>query len=116
MMQQQMKRDFPQMYALYIGNLNEKTFDLDLLKFFTAKGYKISSAKVMFDRETKKSKCFGYLNFYTAEEAERCLEEMNNAIIDNRAIVLNKKKDVDFDNKANVLIKNLPKEFSQKDL
>jgi len=70
----------------------------------------------MFDRETKKSKCFGYLNFYTAEEAERCLEEMNNAIIDNRAIVLNKKKDVDFDNKANVLIKNLPKEMTQKDL
>jgi hypothetical protein len=41
---------------------------------------------------------------------------MNNAIIDNRAIVLNKKKDVDFDNKANVLIKNLPKDMTQKDL
>jgi len=37
MMQPAAKRDFPQMYALYIGNLNEKTFDLDLLKFFTAK-------------------------------------------------------------------------------
>ena len=54
------KRDFSKI----AGNLSDKTFDLDLLKFFNTKGYKIASAKVMFDNETKRSKGFGYLNFY----------------------------------------------------
>jgi RNA recognition motif-containing protein len=80
------------------------------LKFFNTKGYKIASAKVMFDNETKRSKGFGYLNFYAQEEAIRCMEEMNNAVIDGRQVVLNKKKDSVFDSKANVLVRNLPKD------
>jgi len=100
------------MSTLYAGNLSDKTFDLDLLKFFSTKGYKIASAKVMFDIESKRSKGFGYLNFYSQEEAIRCLEEMNNSEIDGRQVVLNKKKDntSNFDSKANVLVRNLPKE------
>lgn len=47
--QQQPKRDYSNMSTLYAGNLSDKTFDLDLLKFFNTKGYKIASAKVMFD-------------------------------------------------------------------
>lgn len=41
---------------------------------------------------------------------------MNNAIIDGRSVVLNKKKDSDFDSKANILVRNLPKETDQKEL
>ena len=41
---------------------------------------------------------------------------MNNATIDGKAIVLNKKKDTDFDNKANLVVRNLPKEMNQKEL
>lgn len=70
----------------------------------------------MFDRETYQSKCFGYLNFHSADEAERCLREQNNAKIDNKQIVLNKKKDSDFDKEANVLALNLPKEIDQNGL
>lgn len=106
------------MSTLYAGNLSDKTFDLDLLKFFSTKGYKIASAKVMFDMETKRSKGFGYLNFYSQDEANRCLEEMNNAVVDGRQVVLNKKKDntSNFDSKANILVRNLPKETDQKEL
>jgi RNA recognition motif-containing protein len=43
---------------------------------------------------------------------------MNNALIDGRQVVLNKKKDSasNFDSKANVLVRNLPKETDQKEL
>jgi len=66
----------------------------------------------MFDIESKRSKGFGYLNFYTQEEATRCLDEMNNSDIDGRLVILNKKKDntSGFDSKANVIVRNLPKE------
>ena len=46
------KKDFSQYYSLYVGNLSNKTFDLDLYKFFESRGYKLAGAKVMFDRET----------------------------------------------------------------
>jgi len=107
------KKDFSQYYSLYVGNLSNITFDQDLYKFFQSKGYKLAGAKVMFNRETSQSKCFGYLNFHSAEEAERCLAEQNNAKIDNKSIVLNKKKDSDFDRDANLLVLNLPKELDQ---
>jgi len=67
----------------------------------------------MIDRETRKSKCFGYLNFYTQEEALRCLNEQNNAILNGKQIILNVKRDSDFDSEANILVKNLPKEITQ---
>jgi RNA recognition motif-containing protein len=41
---------------------------------------------------------------------------MNNAMIDGKQIVLNKKKDSDFDLKANLVVRNLPKEMTQKEL
>lgn len=97
--------------GLYVGNLSQKTFDLDLYKYFHVKGYKLASAKVMFDRDTSKSKGYGYLNFYNETEALRCLSEQSNAVIDGKQIVLNKKKDSDFDSKANLLVRNLPKDM-----
>jgi len=102
--------------SLYVGNLTSTTFDNDLFKFFHSKGYKIKGARVMFDNNTKRSKNHGYLNFYSKEDAEKCLAEMNNAICDGKQIVLNKKKNSEFDSEANILIRNLPKEMSQNEL
>lgn len=104
--------------CLYIGNLSNTTFDNDLFKFFKNKGYSLRNAQVMVNNDTRKSKCYGYLNFYNEEEAQRCLREENNAVINGRNIVLNEKKTNDFDTQANILIKNLPREnnFTQNDL
>jgi len=114
--QQRPKGEHPPTYSLCVSGLSEKTYDLDLYKFFTSQKYQVASAKVMRDRETEKLRGFAYLNFYSEEEAERCLAEMNNAVIDGRHIVLSRKKDSDFDSKANVVVKNLAKEITQKDL
>jgi hypothetical protein len=35
------KRDYSDLFTLYVGDLSSETFDLDLLKYFTNKGYKI---------------------------------------------------------------------------
>jgi polyadenylate-binding protein len=70
----------------------------------------------MFDREYKKSLKYGYLNFYQKEDAQKCLDEQKNAEIDGKVIQLSWKKESDFDTKANVLCKNLPKDLTQKGL
>lgn len=68
------KKEYDNSVCLYVGNLTATTYDNDLYKFFKSKGYKLRNGQVMIDRETKKSKCFGYLNFYSQEEAQRCLD------------------------------------------
>ena len=64
----QIKRERGPQFSLYIGNLSVNTFDLDLYKYFTSRGFKLQGAKVMFDKETHRSKGFGYLNFNDSEE------------------------------------------------
>ncbi len=59
------QKDYSKFSSLYVGNLSDKTFDLDLYKYFDSRGYKLAGAKVMFDRETSKSKLHGYLNFHS---------------------------------------------------
>lgn len=110
------KRDRGVQFSLYIGNLSKETYDLDLYKFFQTRGYRVQSAKVMFDKDTNKSLGFGYLNFIEEDESKRCMEEMNNQTINGKQIVLNKKKEQDFDSKANIIVRNLPKEMDQKTL
>lgn len=68
----------------------------------------------MFDKDTNKSLGFGYLNFLEDDEAVRCMDEMNNQMINGKQIVLNKKKEQDFDSKANIIVRNLPKDIDQK--
>lgn len=98
------------MFSLYIGNLPEQTYDLDLYNFFKSNNFYLSSAKVMFNRQNKKSQGYGYVNFHTHEEAERCINELNNAKFGNKQIQLNWKKDKNFDSKANIYVRNLPNE------
>lgn len=97
------QKDYSKFHSLYVGNLSDKTFDLDLYKFFDSRGYKLAGAKVMYDKDTSQSKLFGYLNFHSAEEAIRCLNEQSNATINGKQVILNKKKDSDFDKEANLI-------------
>ena len=77
---------------MHVGNLPKESFyDLDLYKFFNSKGYKLFSAKVVLDKKTSKSYGYGYLTFKQQEDAERCLKEMNNSVINQHTIVLSLK-------------------------
>lgn len=66
----------------------ENFYDLDFYKYFTSRGYKASKAKVALDKKTSKPRGFGFLTFYTQEEADRCLKEMNNSTVEGHAVRL----------------------------
>jgi len=62
--------------SLYVGNLPDNFYDLDMYKFFTSKGYQVLKAKVIkTDKRTGReltSGFYGFLSFKTEAEAERC--------------------------------------------
>lgn len=103
---------------MYIGNLPDNVYDTDIYQFFKHAGYQIGSSKVIFNKDTKQHEGFGYINFFTPEEAERCLREMNNAKLRNKQIILShvRPKDSTFNADANIIVRNLPKELLQQDL
>lgn len=104
--------------SLCVGNLSEQVFDLDLYNFFKKKGFAVQSGKVVFNKKTKQHTQTGFINFFTQEEADRCLREMNNVQMNGRALVLTKPRDKAqaLDAEANLIVRNLPKELTQKDL
>lgn len=73
------KNKFP---SLYVSNLpKENFFDLDFFKLFTSHGYRLKSAKVVLHKKTSKPLGYGYLQFNTKDEADKCLKEMNNHVL-----------------------------------
>jgi RNA recognition motif-containing protein len=73
---------------LYVGNLSYNTGDDDLQQQFAAFGA-VSSAKVMTDRETGRSKGFGFVEMGSADAAQAAIRGMNGKSIDGRALVVN---------------------------
>jgi len=73
---------------LYVGNLAYSVRDDSLLQAFSQYG-NVSSAKVMMDRETGRSKGFGFVEMGTDAEAQAAINGMNGQPVDGRAIVVN---------------------------
>jgi RNA recognition motif-containing protein len=95
--------------SLYVSNLpKENFFDLDFYKFFTSKGYKVKKAKIVIDSKTNKSRGYGYLQFVLKEEAERCLNEMNNTTLNGLALrIMFSSAEPKYNENANLLVKNI---------
>lgn len=72
---------------LFIANLPWDLRGKDLKEIFSEYG-EVLYAKVILDRETRKSKGFGFIEFANAEDAAKAVEEMNEAEINGRAIKL----------------------------
>ena len=89
-------------FSLRIGNLSSVTSDEDLVRYFKSRGYDIEDASVMYDKANAHSKCFGYLNFATREEADRCLAEMKGCIVDDKQVTLGNTEEGEFDKAARV--------------
>ena len=73
---------------LYVGNLSYSIRDEDLLEAFGQFG-NVSSAKVMMDRDTGRSKGFGFVEMGSDAEAQAAINGMNGQALDGRAIVVN---------------------------
>ncbi len=72
---------------LFIGSLAWATNDDSLKDFFSQAGT-VVSASVIMDRETNRSKGFGFVEMSSDEEAKAAVEQLNGKDLDGRAIVV----------------------------
>lgn len=70
---------------LYISNLSYNISDDDLRLLFADYG-EITSAKVIMDRETGRSRGFGFVELSDDELAKKAIEELNQASYDGKVI------------------------------
>ena len=76
---------------LYVGNLGYSTTDADLQQLFGAHGT-VQSAQVINDRDTGRSKGFGFVEMNTSAEAEAAIAALNGKEHDGRALKVNEAK------------------------
>ena len=73
---------------LYVGNLSYSMRDNDLELEFSPYG-SVQSAKVMMDRDTNRSKGFGFVEMSSAAEAEAAIAALNGKNVGGRDITVN---------------------------
>ena len=73
---------------LYVGNLSYNIRDNDLEQAFSQYG-SVASAKVMMERETGRSKGFGFVEMGSDAEALAAIEGLNGHSLDGRALTVN---------------------------
>ena len=72
---------------LYVGNLPWSTGEAELEEMFAAIGA-VTSANVITDRDTGRSRGFGFVEM-SSDDAKRAIEELNGNEVDGRAIRVN---------------------------
>jgi RNA recognition motif-containing protein len=72
---------------IFVAKLNFKTRSEDLEKAFAAFG-QVSSAKIVKDRETGRSKGYGFVEMPNDDEARAAIEALNEKELDGRVIVV----------------------------
>ena len=73
---------------IYVGNLPYSVNDSALESNFSEFG-SVTSAKVMMDRETGRSKGFGFVEMASAEVAQAAITALHGMSVDGRSIVVN---------------------------
>lgn len=71
---------------IYVGNLNYKVRENDLLPLFEEYGT-VSSVKVITDRETGRSKGFGFIEMEDDAQASQAIEQLNGTEFADRTLV-----------------------------
>jgi len=73
---------------IYVGNLSFRATDDDLRAAFEPFG-EVVSARVIQDKETGRSRGFGFVEMPNADEANAAIDKLNNAEIVDRAVRVN---------------------------
>ena len=76
------------MLNLYVGNLPYTMNDQELNELFSQIG-DVQSAKVMSDRDTGRSRGFGFVEMADADAGHEAIEKLNGQDCDGRALVVN---------------------------
>ncbi len=73
---------------LYVGNLAYGVNDADLQQMFAAHG-SVTSAQVIMDRDTGRSKGFGFVEMGSDQEAQAAISALNGQQVDGRSLTVN---------------------------
>jgi len=73
---------------LYVGNLSYSVTDADLEAMFAPHGT-VQSAQVIMDRDTGRSKGFGFVEMSNAQEAQAAIAAMNGKEVEGRTLTVN---------------------------
>jgi len=73
---------------LYVGNLSFRVTSDDLFEHFSTAGA-VESANVVFDRDTGRSRGFGFVEMASEDEANSAIEQFNGEEYDGRNMVVN---------------------------
>ena len=76
---------------IYVGNLSYETRDSDLEHAFASYGA-VDSARVAVDRDTNRSKGFGFVEMPDNGEAQTAIAELNGSSLQSRVIKVNEAK------------------------
>ena len=76
---------------LYVGNLTYEVTDSQLERMFAAHGA-VQSAQVIMDRDTGRSKGFGFVEMGNDQEAQAAIQALNGKQIDGRSLTVNEAK------------------------
>ena len=76
---------------IYVGNLSWNLKDQDLSNLFASHG-EVSSAKIVTDKFTNRSKGFGFVEMPNDEQAQAAITALNGSEVDGRNIVVNESR------------------------
>jgi len=76
---------------LYVGNLSWNTTDADLRETFSQFG-EITEATVITDRDTGRSRGFGFVTFEDSASSEKAIATLDGSNLDGRTIKVNEAK------------------------
>jgi cold-inducible RNA-binding protein len=85
---------------LFVGSLSWNTTDDQLKDFFSSAGT-VASANVIVDRDTNRSKGFGFVEMSSDDEAKAAIADLNGKELDGRTIIVSeaRPRERDFDRK-----------------
>ena len=73
---------------LYVGNLTYGVTDADLQRMFEAYGA-VRSAQIIMDRDTGRSKGFGFVEMDSGEQAQAAIDAFNGEEVNGRRLTVN---------------------------
>ncbi|HLG18735.1 MAG TPA: RNA-binding protein [Bdellovibrionota bacterium] len=78
---------------LYVGNLPFSADENALRELFAGEGRKVASSQIISDRQTGRSRGFGFVEMETEEDAEKAIAALNGKEWEGRALVVNEARE-----------------------
>jgi cold-inducible RNA-binding protein len=79
---------------LYVGNLSFQTTEADLTGLFETHG-SVESARIITDRDTGRSRGFGFVEMSDDAAAEKAIDQLNGKEVGGRALTVNEARPVE---------------------